>query len=91
VGVARRTSAQAEDVHHRQSVSRYDGSARYQGRAGRSVLIAIYETAGGKTRFVHKKPSTLMSSLKNAELHEAALELDAKMLALPESSTDANA
>jgi hypothetical protein len=32
-----------------------------------------------------------MSSLKNDELHEAALELDAKMLALPESSTDANA
>lgn len=55
------------------------------------VRIAIYETAGGETRFVYNKPSTLMSSLKNAELYEAALKLDAKMLALAESSTGANA
>jgi uncharacterized protein (DUF302 family) len=55
------------------------------------VRIAIYEIAGGETRFVYNKPSTLMSGLKNPEVHEAALKLDAKMLALAESSTGANA
>jgi uncharacterized protein (DUF302 family) len=55
------------------------------------VRVAIYETTDGKTRFVYNKPSTLMSGLKNAEVHEAALKLDAKLLALAESSTGANA
>jgi uncharacterized protein (DUF302 family) len=55
------------------------------------VRIAIYETAGSETRFVYNKPSTLMSCLKNPALHEAALKLDAKLLALAESSTGAKA
>src|ERR1700754_3845098 len=54
------------------------------------VRIAIYETAGSETRFVFNKPSTLMSCLKNPALHEAALKLDAKLLALAESSTGTN-
>ncbi|CAB3751663.1 DUF302 domain-containing protein [Paraburkholderia solisilvae] len=55
------------------------------------VRVAIYETTNGETRFMYNKPSTLMSGLKNAALHEAALKLDAKLLALAESSTGARA
>jgi uncharacterized protein (DUF302 family) len=51
------------------------------------VRVAIYQASKGETRFVYNKPSTLMSRLKNTELHEAALKLDAKMLALAETST----
>jgi len=55
------------------------------------VRVTIYETPEGDTRFVYNKPSTLMSSLNDAALHEAALKLDAKMLALAESSTGGKA
>jgi uncharacterized protein (DUF302 family) len=53
------------------------------------VRVAIYQASNGETRFVYNKPSTLMSSLKNTELHDAALKLDAKMLTLAENSTGA--
>jgi uncharacterized protein (DUF302 family) len=51
------------------------------------VRVAIYEDPDGKTRFVYNKPSTLMSNLTNTALHEAALKLDEKMLALAEHAT----
>lgn len=53
------------------------------------VRLAIYEHSDGSTRFVYNTPSSLMSSLENAALHEAALKLDAKMLALGELVTGA--
>ena len=55
------------------------------------VRVNIYEHKDGKTRFVYNKPSTLMGSLDSPELHEAALKLDAKMLALGEIVTGSTA
>ena len=51
------------------------------------VRLAIYQHADGSTRFVYNTPSSLMSSLENAALHEAALKLDGKMLALAQLVT----
>jgi uncharacterized protein (DUF302 family) len=55
------------------------------------VRLAIYEHPSGETRLVYNKPSTLMSALESKALHEAALKLDAKILALAETVTGAKA
>jgi uncharacterized protein (DUF302 family) len=55
------------------------------------VRLAIYEDRDGKTRLVFNKPSSLMSGLRNAAVHGAALKLDAKMMALAETVTGAKA
>lgn len=51
------------------------------------VRVNIYQHESGKTRFVFNKPSTLMGALNHVELHKAALQLDAKMVALGELIT----
>lgn len=53
------------------------------------VRLAIYEKPNGETRVVYNTPSTLMSSIGNAELKVAAEKLDAKMLELAEKITGA--
>lgn len=55
------------------------------------VRLAIFEHPSGETRLVYNKPSTLMSALESNALHEAALKLDAKILALAETVTGAKA
>jgi uncharacterized protein (DUF302 family) len=55
------------------------------------VRLAIYEHPDGKTRLAFNKPSSLMSGLGNAAVHDAALKLDAKMMALGEAVTGAKA
>jgi uncharacterized protein (DUF302 family) len=55
------------------------------------VRLAIYEDPDGKTRLVFNKPSSLMSGLGNEAVHSAALKLDAKMMALGEAVTGAQA
>jgi hypothetical protein len=46
------------------------------------VRLAIYEHPDGKTRLVFSKPSSLMSGLGNEKVHDAALKLDDKTMAL---------
>jgi uncharacterized protein (DUF302 family) len=55
------------------------------------VRLAIYEHPDGKTRLVFNKPSSLMSSLGNEAVHNAALKLDAKLMELGEAVTGAQA
>ena len=55
------------------------------------VRLAIYEHPDGTTRLVYNTPSSLMSALDNADVHAAALKLDAKMMALAETITGAKA
>jgi uncharacterized protein (DUF302 family) len=55
------------------------------------VRLAIYEHPDGKTRLVFNKPSSLMSGLGNEGVKSAALKLDAKMMALAEAVTGAQA
>ncbi|NYH25969.1 DUF302 domain-containing protein [Paraburkholderia bryophila] len=51
------------------------------------VRIAIYEHHSGDTRFTYNIPSSLLSGINNPSLHEAALKLDSKLMALAESVT----
>jgi uncharacterized protein (DUF302 family) len=55
------------------------------------VRVNIYEHKDGKIRFVYNKPSSLMSALHSSELRDAALKLDAKMMALGEAITGSQA
>jgi uncharacterized protein (DUF302 family) len=55
------------------------------------VRLAIYRHPDGDTRLVYNAPSSLMSGLESDALHQAALKLDAKMLALGEAVTAARA
>lgn len=55
------------------------------------VRLAIYRHPDGDTRLVYNTPSSLMSGLESGALHQAALRLDAKMLALGEAVTGAKA
>jgi uncharacterized protein (DUF302 family) len=51
------------------------------------VRLAIYEDEEGFTKVVFNKPSSLMSSLNNEALEQAATKLDDKMIALAEVIT----
>ena len=55
------------------------------------VRLAIYEHPDGRTRLVFNRPSSLMSGLRNEAVHNAALKLDAKMMALGETVTGVQA
>ncbi|MFZ5680219.1 MAG: DUF302 domain-containing protein [Pseudomonadota bacterium] len=55
------------------------------------VRLFIYEADDGKTRVTYDLPSTLMSGLENPQVHEAALKLDAKLVALAEHIAGAKA
>jgi uncharacterized protein (DUF302 family) len=55
------------------------------------VRLAIYRHPDGDTRLVYNTPSSLMSGLESDALHQAALKLDAKLLALGEVVTGSKA
>ncbi len=56
------------------------------------VRIAVYEEpSSGKVRVAYDLPSSLMSALENSDVNEAARALDAKLIALAEKVSGANA
>jgi uncharacterized protein (DUF302 family) len=57
---------------------------RHDVGAGLNVPVRIFIYQDGKTRVAYDLPSTLMSNLKGDPVAEAALKLDAKLVALAE-------
>ncbi|ARO54081.1 hypothetical protein B2G69_07940 [Methylorubrum zatmanii] len=55
------------------------------------VRLAIYEDADGGTRVAYDLPSSLMSTIDDGRVHDAALKLDAKLIALAEQISGATA